>query len=441
MHREVVSISPHHVYPDGVQAGFHHNVAQVCQTTTAPNQTPFLATRTNSQLNQPSVIPQTSAQQQQLINTSNATNLSYSLQNLSLMDNNLVYVHSDGIPLVRKSESESISSGESIEDSTPPDTPLNVDLSSNSSMNKKYKVRSDPKVSSSRHKVNTAQHQPQQIVYTNIMPQIATPTAINNEIVLAPNVTQPQQAQTPPQQTPQQTIQSISSPPATIQAIGIANPQQLIYQQYAQSSHPMQKSQMNQTYPYTQQHLSIGNRASILSSNTTTTTQPQPPAASTYRPVAYQMQPNGDLVYRHIELPTTFAYMPQTALPLTRPPPTCNQTHTAVPSPPAPPAMQHLPTLTSHSSKSNQTVLVSPFLLANENAKPNTSCFNCGSNQHTGQQCQEASMEDVTRGIYKLDYNSTTANDTTKGVSELDNGSGMNANDPLTHMSPSVLNK
>lgn len=427
-----MSISPHHIYPEGVQTGFHHNVAQVCQTTT-PNVTSFPATRSNSQLNQP-LGPQVSAHQQH-INTSNATNLTYSLQNLSLMDNNLMYVHSDGIPLMRKSESESISSGESIEDSTPPDTPLNADLSSsgvsgnsNSSINKKFKARGNPKLSSSRHKV-PAQHQPQQIVYTNIMSQIPVSAALSSEIVLAPNVTQPQpqpQTNTHPLPTPQM-MQSLNSAPATIQAIGIANPQVMW-------THPMQKSQMNQTYPYTQQHLTINNRATILSPNTTTTA-PQS-AASTYRLPPYHIQPNGDMLY---PLPTTFAYMPQTASPLNRPPSTCNQTHTVVPPAPAP--TMHMPTLTSLSSKSNQNTAVTPFLLANENVKPNTSCFNCGSSQHTGQECQEASMEDVTRGIYKLDYNSTMVNDTAKAAPELDNGSGVKASDSITHMSPSVLNK
>ena len=37
------------------------------------------------------------------------------------------------------------------------------------------------------------------------------------------------------------------------------------------------------------------------------------------------------------------------------------------------------------------------------------SCFNCGSTNHTGQACNEASMEDVTRNaIYKLDYTVST---------------------------------
>lgn len=438
MHREVVSISPHHIYPEGVQAGFHHNVAQVCQTSTS-SVTSFPTSRSNSHLNQPPG-PHASLHQQH-INTSNATNLAHSMQNLSVMDN-LMYVNSDGVALLRKSESESPSSAESTEDS-PPDTPLNTDLSSsgvsgnsNSSTYKKINVRGDPKLSSARHKVSAPPHQTQQLVYTNIMPQIPVSGALSSEIVLAPNVTQQQPQQTitthtQPQPTPQ-TIQTINSPPTAIQTIGIANPQ-IIFQPYAQTTHPMQKSQMNQTYQYTQQHIPINNRGSILSPNPTTTA-PQP-ATTTYRLPAYL--PNGDMIY---QLPTTFAYMPQTALPLTRPPSTCNQTHTVVPPPPAP-TMQHMPTLTSLSSKSNQNAMVSPFLVANENAKPNTSCFNCGSSQHTGQECQEASMEDVTRGIYKLDYNSAVANDSAKGTSELDNGAGVKASDTITHMSPSVLNK
>lgn len=432
VHREVVSISPHHIYSESIQPGFTQNVSHLSETTTQ-NIASFPVSRSSNQLGQPQSIPQ--APPQQHITTSNATNLTYSLQNLSMMDNNVVYVRSEGIPIMRKSESESISSGDSNEDSSPPDTSINAaeimtnsglsgGSNSSSIISKKFKVRSDSKLSS-RHKVS--QHQPQQIVYTHIMPQ----SALSSEIVLAPTATQSQTQQTitQPQPSPQ-TIQNINSPTA-IQAIGIANPQ-VIFQQYAPTTHPMQKSQMNQTYPYTQQHIPMSNRSSILSPNTTTSA-PQS-AAPTYRLPSYHMQPNGDVIY---QLPTTFAYMPQTALPLTRPPSTCNQTHTVVPT-----SMQHMPTLTSLSSKSNQNPMVSPFLLSNENSKPITSCFNCGSSQHTGQECQEASMEDVTRAIYKLDYNSTLINDV-NSAPELDNGSGKMVGKTTTdaHMPSSVLNK
>lgn len=40
-------------------------------------------------------------------------------------------------------------------------------------------------------------------------------------------------------------------------------------------------------------------------------------------------------------------------------------------------------------------------------SKPQMSCYNCGSLNHTGRDCHEASMEEVTRGaVYKLDYSS-----------------------------------
>lgn len=40
-------------------------------------------------------------------------------------------------------------------------------------------------------------------------------------------------------------------------------------------------------------------------------------------------------------------------------------------------------------------------------SKPQISCYNCGSQNHTGRDCHEASMEEVTRGaVYKLDYSS-----------------------------------
>lgn len=70
------------------------------------------------------------------------------------------------------------------------------------------------------------------------------------------------------------------------------------------------------------------------------------------------------------------------------------------------------PTLASVSPQMQQST---PNALTNSNAYPtnkmNQSCFNCGSTSHNGRECQEASMEDVTRtSIYKLDYNSSSGN-------------------------------
>lgn len=58
------------------------------------------------------------------------------------------------------------------------------------------------------------------------------------------------------------------------------------------------------------------------------------------------------------------------------------------------------------------SLLLDPSLAAAapSNPKQIQSCFNCGSQSHTGRECKEASMEDVTRNsIYKLDYSAAQA--------------------------------
>lgn len=58
------------------------------------------------------------------------------------------------------------------------------------------------------------------------------------------------------------------------------------------------------------------------------------------------------------------------------------------------------------------SLLLDPALAAAapSNPKQIQSCFNCGSQSHTGRECKEASMEDVTRNsIYKLDYSAAQA--------------------------------
>jgi hypothetical protein len=63
--------------------------------------------------------------------------------------------------------------------------------------------------------------------------------------------------------------------------------------------------------------------------------------------------------------------------------------------------------------QSNGDLMMHPFMARSPAAAPTPyptnkmvqSCFNCGSTQHTGLNCSEASMEDVTRNaVYKLDY-------------------------------------
>lgn len=72
-----------------------------------------------------------------------------------------------------------------------------------------------------------------------------------------------------------------------------------------------------------------------------------------------------------------------------------------------------------------------------KSGKPQISCYNCGSQNHTGRDCQEASMEEVTRGaVYKLDYssgmgvnisgNSSNSNSSNNNLNSSNNNIGAN---------------
>lgn len=145
----------------------------------------------------------------------------------------------------------------------------------------------------------------------------------------------------------------------------------------------------------------------------------KPRSTSTY------LQPNGEVI--HYPYPSTIAYTQSQPLPQPMPqrqPSTSNQTP------------QHLPTITSLSSKSNPANVLQSFVL-DPNTKPGVSCFNCGSSTHVGQDCPDSTMEEINRH-YKLDYNS----DKTAGEL-IDNGnSSVRGNsDAITHIAPTVLNK
>lgn len=131
---------------------------------------------------------------------------------------------------------------------------------------------------------------------------------------------------------------------------------------------PQSPQQFSATYPYhAQQHLVNTTRPPLLAHPTLT-----PSTSATYR------MPQ-ELIYQYNPPPITF--MSPTTL------------------------------RSSPSSIQPQTIGHFPMKLV--------SCFNCGSSTHTGRECQEASMEDVTRGsIYKLDYNTSSPPQTSNTSSD-----------------------
>lgn len=115
------------------------------------------------------------------------------------------------------------------------------------------------------------------------------------------------------------------------------------------------------------------------------TTQQPPPPQPQQQPQQQQQQQQ--------KVPP--AYTPPAAVTGVVPPPTAAVVPVAVPVVPHPPA-----------ASTPTGSLYSPL-----------SCFNCGSQKHTGLECQESSMEDVTRNsIYKLDYLSASAGGTPSAV-------------------------
>lgn len=131
---------------------------------------------------------------------------------------------------------------------------------------------------------------------------------------------------------------------------------------------------------------------------------------STHPPAAYTMQQttNGEIMYTSFppqqqQTPPSLPYHHLSAA--------ANVTSIISPAVRLSPSIQQqvssLPA--SHPASS---LMLDPSLAAAAPSNPKLiqSCFNCGSQSHTGRECKEASMEDVTRNsIYKLDYSAAQA--------------------------------
>lgn len=69
------------------------------------------------------------------------------------------------------------------------------------------------------------------------------------------------------------------------------------------------------------------------------------------------------------------------------------------------------------------------------------SCFNCGSTNHTGLHCSEASMEDVTRNaVYKLDYTASATSPQFMTPAHMTTSTSSSSLNPAMSPSPSVNN-
>lgn len=365
--------------------------------------------------------------------TTNPNGLAYTMQNMTLMDgtSSTVILNNEGIPMIpimQKSESESISSGESTENTTPPDTPL-------TSQN----VHTQNTAARSRDQSSMMTRQKAQMA----VPPTPTPGQLTHDLLIdssggisasSDSRTEQHSAerksfakQHQPGPTPMN-LSGVSSAvvnnnlvtstmlltskgtTSAIPGFSIAGNPPVLFQQYTtQPPPPPPQHHIQQGIPQTQsyhyQHLQ----------------QQQPTTA--FRMPPYHMPPNGEVLY---PFPSTIAYMQPTALSLQQS--QKFQTNSSALANVSPalvnvsPAQTH-PVVMSKLPPPSLTAPYPAAILAAPDTKAGVSCFNCGSHSHTGRECQEASMEDVTRGtIYKLDYNSTIVSDG-KSTDLIDNSS------------------
>ncbi|XP_018794266.1 PREDICTED: mucin-12 [Bactrocera latifrons] len=164
------------------------------------------------------------------------------------------------------------------------------------------------------------------------------------------------------------------------------------------------QQQYNATYPY---HAAPTAQHQRLMSHTGGPAPPQ-----------LRLMPN-EHIYSYYQIPGAappgappLALRPTNALP---PPPNTNVTSgvTGVLQ-----VQQQQPT--AQALQTNPTIVASPTILTGGTpystqaaqivSNKHLSCYNCGSQSHSGPDCQEASMEDVTRSaIYKLDYSGSSS--------------------------------
>lgn len=347
--------------------------------------------------------------QQQMYAAANPNGLTAAMHNMAL---------GDGTEAIGVGHNEDdTSSGESI-DETSPDTSSKGDLYGGAvvqSSNKKYQQMP---LLPQRHKPHAYnQSMPGQSTTTHVTSNVTQPTAVQGDV--SPTPQQPQLQQTHPSQMLPQNNNLVTSTmlmsnkpggivTSTIQGFGIPGPgnTSVIYQQYSTPPPPphhiqqgIQQSQLNTTYHYHTQQIPMSNRAAILTTPNTTTPAAQ---SNTFRVPAQYLPPNGDVMYSYA---TPIAYMPTSAIPRQA----SHQTHPAVSviqqSALGAVAVKHGTPMAAYPTISDTKVL---------------SCFNCGAHSHSGRDCHESSIEEVTRGtVYKLDYTAPPLNETKP---ELDNG-------------------
>lgn len=202
---------------------------------------------------------------------------------------------------------------------------------------------------------------------------------------------------------------------------------------------PGQHQQYTAGHPYHAQHIASTTRPPIIP-HSHGIAGPSP--HGTFRLPSFQIPPNGELIYPYH--PAGIAFLSGTAPPPTAVAAVRSSPTTSVPPPtttnviqlPQPPPLQQQSSVLSQAQTNPPPppsaallTTASPYTSLTVGVSKQLSCYNCGSQTHSGRDCNEASMEDVTRGaIYKLDYSVSSSVSPTGPQSSADSLTGNNSN-------------
>lgn len=335
--------------------------------------------------NRHNTIPRQSAKQQNYMNhTQNfgpqisiiPNNLHYQFQNFHLMENT-VAGGPQSVPFIHRSKSgsDSGSSTGSTDDRTPPNTPSLTAAGVAVGVGGTHATTQTSRLIRNNNLAKTNGRTDNNMVNAVIYSQYA----VNNDILL-------------PGPTPQ------SQPSGNNNSNNMLGDAQALTQS-------QQQQQQQQVQPPTYNNTNF--TPYIINRTLHPNSIPLP--STNYR--QQYIQPNGEILFNYY--PAYVAAPQQQQQQLQQ-----SQTSTIRSSPSL--QLQQQQPLSSNQTPiplSHQSISSTPIMAITASSYPVKplvkSCFNCGAQTHTGRECQEASMEDITRHTnYKLDYSVNNNNNT-----------------------------
>lgn len=369
--------------------------------------------QTQQQQQQQQSSQQQPQQHYQIGNNIKPSSLVYSMHNMHINDDGSGSMRSiNSSKSAATTGSESGSSNGSCDERTPPPTPLPMQVCAGMGIVSGYQQQQQPHQQQPQQQKHHLSYKQQQQL--NLQQRLNGRNGVEKSYQQIYATSNPSDAQTLQQQQQQQALlispSSVSTPTTTV----LLQPQQ-----QQQPPPPTGTAYNAATYSY---HTASprGPPQTLLQAHNA------PPPQALHGPFRFPIAPphNGELMYQAYHAGLAFSAVPVTATPTGAPTavtggqlrnssnPVGVVSTNAVAVQTVPPASQQQQQLLAATVATTpySALNVCPITGASSGvAQKIISCYNCGSQTHSGRDCQEASMEDVTRSAtYKLDYSTST---------------------------------